>query len=211
MKTFSPNQDGCSQFRLDAISSSDDAISVVVKGVEYDVAKEYSSKMWSNSKRGEWGVGLANSVRDPFRVERVGLLGEIAFAKIFGLSVDLTYRPSGDDQDFKLFNCLSVNVKTSTRNYGCGLVKVRSETGIDIPLRQDIYVFGYVDFDFPAFKTSRIVLVGCASRGKLENCPLTPALKGHHVNRRIEYGELTSMVEFKEMVKFAEDRLMSKN
>lgn len=62
------------------------------------------------------------------------------------------------------------------------------------------------------FKKLAIHQISYSGFGTKSGGPLGgEALKGHHVNRRIEYGELSSIVEFKEMVKFAEDRLMYKN
>jgi len=48
--------------------------------------------------------------------EYVGLLGEVAFGLKFGLSVDLSDRPSGDEYDFKIGG-ITIDVKTARKAY----------------------------------------------------------------------------------------------
>jgi len=114
-----------------------------VSGELYSVIAEEAFKQWSQTKTGDYGVGVGNTLDDKAKIERVGKLGEIVFAKFTGLPVDFTYREGGDrGYDFEVNN-ITFDMKTALRNYGAGLVKAISENGIKLELRADNYIFGF--------------------------------------------------------------------
>lgn len=176
-------------------------LKVEVSGKDYEVCEQVSHNMWSNSKTGEWGRGLANSENDPRKVERIGKLGEMALAKALNKPVDIAYREHGDAQDFILFRTIKIDLKTATRRprYNAGLVKVIEECGLRIPLTKEIYVFGYVEDEKRSLKSAIVVLVGASLREEIAAKPIVPAKKGGHKNHEIPYLEMRSMDRFIEL------------
>ena len=71
-------------------------IRVVIEVDEYAFCDKNSKQMWANKKTGDWGKGMMNNPNDPRRVERSGLLGEMAFSKFIGQPVEFEYKESGD-------------------------------------------------------------------------------------------------------------------
>lgn len=167
---------------------------VTITSDEYEKCCLASCNRWSNKKKGEWGRGMINSVADPHRVERIGLIGECAFGQAFNLPVNFSYMQGGDEQDFMLKN-LSVNVKVSARNYGKGLVKRIDASGRKIPLKHDVYVFGYIE------NKNVVYLMGFALKKDIINRPLVPSLlkDKKHLNQEVYYSELKSIVKLHEL------------
>lgn len=155
---------------------------------EYQRCEKQSTNMWANQKTGLYGSGLANSEKDPRIAERYGNLGEIAFAKVFGLEVDFSYKLGGDKQDFILLNA-SVNVKNATHNYGAGLICAISEKGRKLPLN-DIYVFSFTANENRNAKQAKVIIVGWELKDNIIKRPTVPARKGNHRNYDIPYNEL---------------------
>jgi len=159
---------------------------IVVEGEEYDICKEHSQNRWSNKKTGEWGRGLNNTKEDPAKVERVGLFGEMAFAKILGLSVDITYRENGDKgADFMICD-QKLNIKTAMRDYGKLLVKVNQ-------LTSDLYVEGLLIEEDSVNKKATVAITGYCTRQALVDKPTVPAMKGNHQNKEMPRNELLSI------------------
>jgi len=156
---------------------------VVIEGEEYKICNEYSHKRASNAKVGNYGRGHMNTDKDPRRVERTGLKGEMAYAKLFGGSVDLTYRSNGDQLDFTLRNRETVDVKLSCNvpSYEAGLIQVVTEKGTPKPLLCDWYVVGcnlWDEFNLDPSKHrdySEVCLIGAARRADIESLPISPA------------------------------------
>jgi len=163
---------------------------VVVEGEEYEKCEAQSTNMWANSKTGEWGSGLMNNKDDPRKTERTGNLGEMAFAKVFNLPVDFSYKRGGDDQDFMLFGKHSLNIKNAARNYGQALVKAVTDTGYPVPPKNDIYVFSYIASEDRENKRATVMLVGYEVKDAIVAREKVPAIKGKHLNYAIPYNEL---------------------
>jgi hypothetical protein len=180
---------------------------VEVAGEEYERCDEQSTNMWANGKTGQFGVGLANSKDDPRIVERHGNLGELAFAKIFDLSVDFTYKPGGDQQDFLLFD-KSVNIKNAIRNYYAGLIRAETERGRSLPIANDVYVFAFTNEDRNA-KKAKITIVGWEMRDKITKRDKVPARKGDHKNYDIPYDELQPIGKLHNLYRSTEIGLLS--
>lgn len=163
-------------------------VKVVVDGDDYDRCAEI--EMWASSKKGNYGKGLSNTSDDPLKVERTGKLGEMAFARLCGLGVDLSYRKFGDDCDFTLLG-LKIDVKTSLRNQGFGLIYAQAPGGRLMDIKCDRYVFAHIESDDKDSKTAIIVLSGYIKRLHLVDRPLVPGWRGGgHRNYLIYYHEL---------------------
>ena len=170
-----------------------------VFGSEYDVCVEAAQNRWANTKKGAYGKGMINSDSDPYRVERVGLVGEFAFAKLCGLSVDIGYKHGGDQYDFLLEDGRTVDVKVAAKRYRyeAGLIYAQTGSGTDIPVKCDIYAFGFLEYDKPDARMANAIFVGWCDKETVIHKPLVKAqtFKSNHKNKEIPYAELRSMSE----------------
>lgn len=166
----------------------------------YAAVSEASHNMWCSRKGGRWGAGLANSDEDPCKVERTGLLGEMAFGIMFGRPVNLDFKPHGFDYDFEV-DGYRIDVKTSTKrpNDDIALIRCESDGGKEISLISDLYVFAYIDDEDRDSGWARVCVVGGLTKEKILEYPKVPARKGNHRNYEIPYGDLESIVELWEV------------
>lgn len=167
-----------------------DVFEVSVEGAEYQLCVDHATNMWANDKVGEWGEGLINSAADPCRTERTGTLGEMAFAKVFGLDIDLSYRTGGDSYDFLLEDQYKVNIKSAARNYGKALVKAATKGGLSIKQDADIFVFAFIKDEDRKQSFASVVIVGYERGSVIRSLPLSPAIKGSHQNYQLDYSDL---------------------
>lgn len=168
------------------------SINVNVTGEEYIVCDEYSQKRWSNKKTGTFGGGILNTDDDPYRTERTGLLGEVAFAKLTGLPVDLGYHELGDECDFRFDNA-TLDVKTAAKlpKYRAGLIRVEGINGVEIELKSDLYVFGFVCCDNRKKKLGSVTFVGYQRRDWiLEYGSVKPGKAGGWKNLEVPYEKM---------------------
>ena len=103
------------------------------------------------------GVVFGN--RDSLTCHQIGLLGELAVADLYGISLDKNEYRSGDDgKDHSLFG-MDLDVKTTaTKKVRLPELLVQS----DKPLRAELYIRAHViDWDSSG---ARIRLIGCAPR-----------------------------------------------
>ena len=173
---------------------------VVVVGEEYKAASE--AKMWSSTKPGTYGRGLANEDGDPGKAERTGRLGEMALAKLLGLQVNLEYTELGEDCDF-MIGPIKVDVKTSMRCTGYALIyasSVWSKRDIRV---SDRYVFGFIESDDREKMIASVVLTGYIKSSLLQGRPMVPGFKhGGHRNYLIYYHESLPIIDLVVGVKF---------
>jgi hypothetical protein len=164
---------------------------------EYKMCVESSQNMWANKKKGSYGKGLVNTEDDPYKTERTGKLGEMAFSKLYQFPMDLAYREGGDNQDF-ICNNMKVNIKTSTKKpwYAAGLVTAghyRGNEFVPLEIKHDFYVFAYVEMEDKKANNASVVLVGGCDKATLINREMKRAIKGYHMNYQIPYSELTEI------------------
>jgi hypothetical protein len=101
--------------------------------------------------------------RDALTSHQIGLLGELAVAKLYGIGLDTgTYRGGDNGKDHSLFE-LDIDVKaTATR-------KVRRPDLLvctDKPLKADLYIRAHV-INWTS-SSARVRLIGCAPKEKVE-------------------------------------------
>lgn len=168
-------------------------LTVLIGSEEYEVCETAASNMWCSKKLGEWGRGLINTKNDRFRAERTGKLGEMAFAQMFGLAMDIEYKRGGDDKDFKI-GIKKINVKTAFRRpiYDAGLVKAKTDAGNIANLDSDIYIFSFIDNDDRDKKEAKVVMVGGITKDAICKYSMSPAKVGKHMNYEIPYDKLLS-------------------
>ena len=107
--------------------------------------------------------GLVFGNRDALTSHQIGLLGELAVAKLYGIDIDgSTYQRGDDGKDHSLFG-VDIDVKaTATEKVRCPDLLVRS----DKPLRAELYIRAHViDWDS---SSARVRIIGCASQEKIK-------------------------------------------
>lgn len=172
-----------------------DLFCVDVYGKEYNICEEAAGNWWCKDKPGFYGQEMANTKEDKNKTIRTGIIGEMGYGKIFNLPVDLKRREFGKDDDFIMGPNKTIDVKTATYNYGSGLIYAKNEKGIDIPLKVDIYVFGFIENEDRIKKSATVVFVGYAMKEFVSK--LKP-VKGEkdvatHMNYKVAYDDLQPM------------------
>lgn len=168
----------------------------------YQKCDTCSQNRWSNKKKGFFGRGMINSQADPYKVERIGLLGEVALASFLDKLVDFEYKEGGTPFDFHLEG-LTLDLKTAARNYGSGLIRAFTENMTKIELKADIYVFAYLESENKMEKTATVVLTGWQEKCNILKLRLTPARVGKHFNYELPYDALNPIEILKSLRKTA--------
>ena len=176
-----------------------DCIMVEIEGAEYAACEAASSgkNFWGNSKTGAYGSGLGKTNDDEFKPARTGLLGQMAFAKIFNQLMDLEYRKGGDKYDNKIGK-YTYDIKCAMKNRGEGLIQHTNEFGKknEQALSKDIYVFAYVEFEDRKQQNCKIVIVGYATRQDIQECETKTGYRGvGHLNYVAPFSKLRSIVK----------------
>ena len=159
---------------------------------DIDMCKKYRTAV--SNKPGTYGRGLLNTKKKGV-TETVGLLGEIAFGKVFNLPVDVSYSSGGDFGDFKLIDKI-LDLKTAQTNYGKVLIQACNEFGYDIKMKSNMYAGAYMEGEY-----GPVVIVGWQTRKYISSKPIVPAIRGTHYNRELLYSEMLSIKELLEKYK----------
>lgn len=165
---------------------------IKVMGVEYQKCVEASMEYWANSKKGFYGSGIGKTEKDENKPVRTGLLGEMAFGKLCGTPVDLSYRKYGDKYDTTL-NGKTIDIKCAMRNYGSILIYQKNEWGKIIPLDNNIYVAAYISEEDRKAGYAIVHIVGYATNRDVKKCPIKPARRGRHFNYEVSFDILKSL------------------
>lgn len=161
---------------------------IKVEGDDYTKCVEAAKNYWASSKKGNYGRGLINSEGDPTKVERTGLLGEMAFSIFSGLPVDFSYKKGGDKTDF-ILNGMTIDVKTAASNYGANCIKAYTASGKYVFRELDVYVAAYVQEDNGEFAI--INLVGYELGKNIKEYPIKGArARGLHKNFELDHKRL---------------------
>jgi hypothetical protein len=172
-------------------------IRVPIEGDEYAFCDKNSKQMWANKKTGNWGKGMMNNPNDPRKVERSGLLGEMAFAKFIGKPVEFEYKEFGDGGTDVIFFDKRFDIKTSLRNYGALLIKVFADNGMPVLKNKDteVFVAAILDEDDPKLQKAVVLLLGYQEKAFVDKLEVVPARKGKHYNREVPYSQLIGFHE----------------
>ena len=151
---------------------------IVISGTNYLDCVDNSSNRWSNTKTGSYGKGVMNNKKDPRKVERVGLLGEQAYAIYFNKEVDFSYRRGGDDYDFQL-GPFTVDVKTTTMT-NKAVFKYCQKSGRRVYPKCDIYVAAQLLEEQPENEVATVCLHGWLSKNELDTlATIEPGIYGY--------------------------------
>jgi len=147
---------------------------------DYEACVKASKNYSTNKKKGHFGKGCLNTKGDPHAVERIGLLAEMAFGKATGLIPDLSYKPKGDNYDFKVGK-MTLDIKASFTKSGKNLIKTNS------PMKSMVYVCSWVD-ESKAMKYADVYFVGYFLREDVRLCPIEKGI-GDWFNFKLEWKE----------------------
>lgn len=170
--------------------------SIDISGDEYRICENFSHNMWCSKKQGMWGRGIINTKDDQTKAERIGILGEMAFAKIYGLGLDIEYRKGGKTIDFLSCDNKKIEIKTAHKKpkYEAGLVKCLKT------MKADIYIFGYVDKDDKEKAEATVVFVGFDYKENIIKNQKMKAKVGHHQNYELSYEKLIPIKLFGDLI-----------
>jgi hypothetical protein len=178
-----------------------ECIIVEIKDEEYLACEKTSQgdNYWANSKPGAYGAGLGNTHEDKYKAVRTGLLGQMAFSKVFNQPMDLEYKKGGDKYD-NLIGKYKYDIKCAMKNYGKGLIYHTNEWGKKIPLDKDIYVFSYVHSEDRNNKKASIILTGFALKEDVRKCNVEVGFRGNgHLNYVVNFENLKSISKLLEL------------
>lgn len=185
---FVPKQVSINNYKLNYNGNNLNVVRVEINKEEYIKCENSSNKMWANKKKGTWGSGYMNTPDDPFRVERTGRLGELAFCKITQSPVDFSYIEFGDKND-TIFRGNTINIKTQMKLYG--VIMVRCEMyARPIILNEDIYVFSYLSKDDRKNKKATVDFLGYLLKTELIKKPKVTKEGRGWTNYECLYSEL---------------------
>lgn len=166
-------------------------ISVDLPENDYVLCEQASQNMWCSKKKGTYGKGLINTENDPYKVERIGRLGEKAFEKLTGLSCDFSYINQGDEYDFIIGND-KIDVKTSSSisKNECGYIMAINEYGIKKELTSNIFIFSYLSNESIQTRSAQIIFLGFVFLDNIIKKPLEKSKYANHFNYVVKYDEL---------------------
>lgn len=170
---------------------------ITINANEYKLCDKGSKNYWCSSKKGIYGRGILNTENDPYRVERIGNLGEFAFAKYMKLDPPaFEYKKGGDDYDF-LINGHTIDVKCARKDYGAILIKCETEKGTDVFQKCDIFVCSHVIEDDR--KTASVRLVGWVTLDYVLSLPKkeSPHWRSQHKNYEVNFNSVNPMDELR--------------
>lgn len=174
---------------FDSLSAFVLAVVVEITPSEYRACVASSENQWSNQKKGQYGTGMIRTDFDPYKPNRIGKLGEVAFAKAFGGAVDMGFKRYGDKYDLKVGG-KTIDIKTAASKHGSLLVRERTEKGKTIKPTKDLYVAACLLVEDPVRSTATVALLGFCSNEALRAAPLVQGVRGQHMNRQLHYNEL---------------------
>ncbi len=149
------------------------------------------------NKPGEWGGGFLKDAVG------VGLRGEMAFAKINGLSIDLEPKAAGTGggSDFEV---KKVTIELKTKNLGSNhnhlLVRYLTENDNSVPMKSDIYIAARIVtvVKVPGYEV--IHLMGWAKKFEVAGQETVPARAGSHKNKEISFADLHEMRKLLDLI-----------
>ena len=136
---------------------------------DYRRACMLSESMGLRSKRG----GRLNGKADPFESYRIGILGEMAYARWMGIPYECETLACGDPGfDFQ-HGRRTVDVKTSATDYGSCLVKKTGDGGYVYTLNADAYVAAVLRWEEMELGWATMELLGYMPRSELIRQPVS--------------------------------------
>ena len=164
---------------------------IIIKDEDYQYCELGASNLWCSNKSGVYGRGMINNKNDPKRVERVGNLGEFAFASYLGIDKPkFEYKSGGIAHDFSI-NGFTINVKCASKDYGAVLIKCYTEKGTYVFQDSDFFVACCLRQENREKKYAEIDLVGWVDLDYIKQLqPVeSPRWNSKHKNYKIDFTE----------------------
>lgn len=166
---------------------------IILSPKEFDYCQSHVDNKWSQSKTGsKWAEGL-NSDGTFF-----GNCGEFAVSKYLNLEPNFDFVKGGEESDL-VFRNKTIEIKTASKDFKKGLLKIKEQSGFKHELKSDIYIFCVVS-KFDKIKKEIIIEIkGFISKEKIlkKYSEEKPALhkEATHMNLEIPYEKITSIHE----------------
>lgn len=165
----------------------------------YNICLDAANNYWASSKKGGYGRGLINTKDDKIKVERTGLLGEMAFHLISGLPYNFAYKKGGDKYDF-IFDGKRIDVKTAAKDYGCICIVAYNGSGVYVFRELEYYVSCYIQED--TGKDAKVEVVGYEEGSLIKQLPIKGArAKGLHKNYELVHQNVKNIEKLLEQIK----------
>jgi len=139
---------------------------VTISGNDYIECKE--TTYWSSEKTDNYGKPQPFPDGKGDMKSAVGLFGEMAFAIINNLDVDLSYRKNGDSCDFAV-DGVTIDIKTAMKKSKGPHIRSRKLSTGRFDKMKDMYVVGYLADHNIDNHTAEVVLVGYFYRDEMES------------------------------------------
>jgi|GEM_PF-3195115 len=174
---------------------------------------------WANASPEElaYRQGLMNTPEDPYKVERIGVYGEMAVSLITGWPMDKKVRMHGNEWDF-VHNGFKVDIKTHfgyyheaayiQKKYGAYFIKATNGKGELGNLKSDFYLF--CNISLPKFRRDeynaqlvQVEVVGAIDKNRvLENADerRSRAFWGNFEDYYVKKSEMIRIADFIKMI-----------
>lgn len=162
----------------------------------------------------EWGTlgdngrgGIINDKKDPYRAERVGLMGEFGLSALLEIPVDDELKKQGDlGWDFILNDGSKVDTKCREKWYGNLLYNQTAYGTSDKKheMHSDYYVACYLRHLETKFAV--IDIYGYQTKEFIIERPIQRAYKGGHWNREVRWDQLLDIRQLVELHKKAPEK-----
>lgn len=148
-------------------------------------------------KTSEWGRGKLKDAVE------VGLRGEIAFAKINNLSVNIASKAAGTGggSDFEIKKVtLELKTKKMGSKHNHLLVRCIDDYGDEVPLESDIYIAARQVSALQVPGHEVVHLMGWIEKTDLEKLETVPGRVGPHKNKEVSFADLCEMRKLLDLI-----------
>ena len=187
-------------------------LQINIEGDDYELCEIISRNQWNNEKVGKYGKGLANREGDPCRVERIGLLGEMAVSILFDLGVDVEYKEYGKKNDFTLKG-YTVDVKTSHKLKGgrqTSYIYAGKDEGeiLSNPIKSDLYICCTLEWEKRKEGRASLLIIGWEYKKVIRESERlrTPLSSKTHYNYELPFKSLRNISDLYILMCFEEDK-----
>lgn len=173
------------------------SVIIRVKNNYYEQCVTFAKESWANEKQSSrYNNGFINSKDDPYKVTRIGAIGEMAFAIFMNLHPNFEYKKYGEKYDFEVNN-YKIDVKTAKEcpKYRATLLRCINERGKYIKPSCDIYVSAYIQKESREEKWCDVVLVGWHTKESInEQTPVPSRVKSaSHWNYELKFDDANNI------------------
>lgn len=181
-------------------------IEIRIGSLKYKLIEKAAARWWGNSKKGVYAMGFKGGLSDPYKVARIGLLGEVAFGEVLGIDADLSYRRGGDKYDFMPIAGLDIDVKTASSPDAKVFLTYHETFNTNPPHKKSnnylhrlnsFYVGCKLMNDDQEHKNAIVMIFGYITAEKVKECALIKEnVRGTGTNYEIPFAKLNPIESF---------------